>query len=83
MNFINWISVKKRLPETYTGTLKQVLVTYVEDGEVGVTCADIYPYGNDREVFSRPGWSELNYQTTHWAEFPKPAKLKSGHLSKH
>ena len=65
-----WISVKDRLPE-YKGFNKEhiVIVSGIEDEKRYVYWANVYAYGKDEEIFSVPGWSEMN--VTHWMPLPK------------
>ena len=68
---MNWISVKDRLPD-YKKEEEQILIVsgIEDDGSRYVYWAQAYAYGKDDNVFTVPGWSQMN--VTHWMPLPKP-----------
>jgi hypothetical protein len=71
-----WISVKVRLPE-YQGWGKPqtVIVSGIDDEKRYVFYAECHAYGEKKtaeEIFTIPGWSQMN--VTHWMPFPEPPK---------
>lgn len=69
----NWISVKDRLPKYQGRGKNDIVIVSVFDqfNEHIVYYAAIYAYGKSNEVFSVPGWG--NMDVTHWMPLPKPA----------
>ena len=71
---MKWISVKDKLPEPPDNLDELiVVVSGIDDNEERyVHWAAVYAYGKDHEVFSIPGWSQMN--VTHWMPLPEPPK---------